>query len=154
MVLSPDDVLIRPDGTYDWSPRRVTSAWRETLGRVASLLPGYRFDSLTLLCGVPGAGKSSWLLSHQVPSVLYVDATFTTPASRAPLVTMSTSFEKPVDCVFLDTPFEECIRRNALRPPDRVIPHEKMLRFRHDLISDPPTPREGFRQVIVVPMSP
>lgn len=58
MILSPDGFLIRPDGTYDWSPSRVSSAWGETLDRVASLLPGYRFDSVTLLCGVPAAGKS------------------------------------------------------------------------------------------------
>lgn len=64
---------------------------------------------------------------------------------------MATSFGKPVDCVFLDTPFEECLRRNVLRPPDRMIPHEKMLRFRQDLTSSPPTLREGFRQVIIVP---
>lgn len=150
MILSPDDFLIRPDGTYDWSPSRVSSAWRDTLDRVQSLLPGWRFDTLVLLCGVPGSGKSTWLKEHQVASSLYVDATFTSQISRAPFIPIAASFGKPVDVVWMDTPLEECVRRNALRSEDRRIPMEKMIHFHQALSSDPPSVVEGFRSIQIV----
>ena len=150
MILSPDDFLIHPDGAYDWSPSRVAAAWRDTLDRVKSLLPGWRFDTLVLLSGVPAAGKSTWLKEHQVSSTLYVDATFTSRISRAPFLSLAASFGKPVDVVWVDTPIEECIRRNSLRPLDRQVPAERMAQFHHALYLDPPTVAEGFRAVHVI----
>lgn len=144
MILSPDDFLIRPDGSYDWSPSRVASAWRETIDRVKDLLQGSRYTSLVLLCGFPASGKSTWLKGHQESSSLYVDATFTTRATRAPFLPLASSFGKPIGVVFLDTPFEECLRRNQLRPEDRQVPYEKMIKFRSDLEREPPGEDEGF----------
>ena len=150
MVLSPDDFLIRSDGTYDWTPHRVVSAWRETLDRVKGLLEGSRYSTLVLLCGIPATGKSTWLRNHRDTSFLYVDATFTTRASRAPLVSLAASLGKPIDLVFIDTPFEECSRRTLLRPEDRQVPPEKMVKFKTDLEVEPPLIEEGFRSIIVV----
>ena len=150
MILSPDHFLIDADGIYDWSPAGVASAWAATIRRTQELLSDPRYISLVLLVGVSGSGKSTWLRSHMERNKVYIDATFTTKAGRAPFIEIARGADRVIDVVFLDTPFEECARRNALRSDDRRVPDAKMFRFRDQLRNEPPTLAEGFRQVVVV----
>lgn len=145
MILSPDHFLYHADGTYDWTPSRVSSAWRMTLEGVARLLQDPRITSLTLLMGLPGAGKSTWLRHHEVSGVLYVDATFMTRESRLPFLREALAAGKPCDVVFLNTDLEVCQERNASRSSDRAVPREKMIQFA--LALESPTMDEGFRSI-------
>jgi predicted kinase len=147
VIISPDHFLIEPDGTYVWTRGRSQAAWVATIDRVRSLLAEPGFRGLVLLAGLPGAGKSTWLEAHQDPHLVYVDATFTRRAHRAPFLQIAANAEKPADAVLLDTPFEECLRRNNLRPTDRKVPPEKMVQFLNEISVDPPTLGEGFKTV-------
>lgn len=121
-----------------------------TAERVRVLLADPRFKELVLLVGIPGAGKSSWLREHADPSAIYVDATFCSRKTRLPFIEIASSLGKPIKAVLLHTPFEECLRRNALRTPDRQVPEIKMQSFHQDLLSEPPSMQEGFKEVIHV----
>lgn len=147
MILSPDHFLIDADGNYSWSPSQVKAAWAATERRVKEFLEDPRYKKLVLLVGIPGAGKSTWLRQHADPFTIYVDATFTLLMARKPFVELAQQANKQVEAVLLDTSFEECCRRNDLRSADRKVPLEKMIRFRDQLLDEPPTLEEGFTKV-------
>ena len=150
MILSPDDFLIRSDGSYDWTPSRVSSAWTMTMERVHEALLDPRYKQLVLLIGVPASGKTSWLRAHARIDSVYVDATFTLPSSRRSFLQLAASLNKPCQAVLLTTPFEECLRRNSLRSSDREVPLERMILFSKQLHSAPPTLSEGFVEILIV----
>jgi len=147
MVLSPDHFLYDADGVYQWSRSAQVGAWQATERRVREMLMDPRYTRLVLLVGVPGAGKSTWLRTGEARDAIYVDATFAIKTHRAPFILLAQQAGKPAEAVFLDTPFEECARRNALRSPDRMVPEITMERFRAQLHGEPPTLEEGFAKV-------
>lgn len=149
MILSPDDVLAS-DGPYLWTQERVSFAWATVLGRASSLLASPEVRKLVLLVGLPGAGKTTWLRSHEEPDVLYVDATFTKRSERARLLELSASACKPCGVVLFTTPYDLCASRNALRPPGRSVPIEKMEKLHSQLSGTPPDLSEGFSDILLV----
>ena len=40
MILSPDALLLHPDGRYEWSPDRAYRAWMASMRTLAEVLPG------------------------------------------------------------------------------------------------------------------
>ena len=146
MVLSPDDYLIGPDGTYAWSEARVKAAWKRTLAEVEAALPTHA--TLILLVGYPASGKSTWMRHRHVEGAVCVDATFVSRKRRAPFLALGVEYGKPVHAVHFTTPFAECLRRNALRTPDRSVPLRAMTRMRDAF--ETPFPSEGFASVTEV----
>jgi predicted kinase len=151
MILSPDHFLIDAEGNYSWSPLQAKTAWAATERRVKEFLADPRYKKLVLLVGVPGAGKSTWLRQHADPFTIYVDATFTLKMARRPFVELAQQVNKQVEVFLFETPFEQCCRRNDQRSADRKVPLDKMIKFRDQLVSEPPTLEEGFSQVVRVP---
>ena len=89
------------------------------------------------MVGLRGAGRS-----------VVVDNTHPSAAERAPLVAAARSAGVPVRAVWVDTPLEICLGRNAARPEGARVPligvHAAVARF------EPPTPEEGFARIDVV----
>ena len=81
-----------------------------------------------------------------------VDNTNPSAAERAPLVAAARAAGVPVRAVWVDTPLEVCLARNAVRPEPRRVPlvgiHAALARF------EPPSVAEGFARVDVVRSSP
>ena len=81
-----------------------------------------------------------------------VDNTNPSAAERAPLLAAAREAGVPVRAVWVDTPIEVCLARNAARPQERRVPlvgiHAVVARF------EPPSAAEGFARVDVVRPSP
>jgi predicted kinase len=77
-----------------------------------------------------------------------VDNTNPSATERAPLVAAGRAAGVPVRAVWVDTPLEICLARNAARPEAGRVPlvgvHAALGRF------EPPIPEEGFARVDVV----
>lgn len=71
---------------------------------------------------------------------IIVDATNLTAGQRAVWVRMAKEYGMDIDCVWLNVPFEECLRRNNER--QRVVPVEVMEQMKATF--QPPTFEEGF----------
>lgn len=56
-----------------------------------------------------------------------LDGTFTTRKARAPFIELARSLGYRVECHVLNTPYEECVRRNAAR--SRVVPESVLFRM-------------------------
>lgn len=150
MILSPDHFLMHADGSYDWTPSRVASAWAITIEKARTAIHSPRNHKLVLLVGLPGAGKTTWLQSHQEPSTVYVDATFTKRSERAVFISIAADANRPIQAIVFSTPFEECLRRNSLRSVDRSVPMEKMTKLWAQLQDTPPGLDEGFDEIRIV----
>lgn len=151
MIISPDHQLYLPDGTYHWTPDRVKQAWADSKQEYARCLASGTFTRVVLLMGIPAAGKSTWLTANHEDDVLYFDATFDLPFKREPYIRLARAVGLPVEIVWLDTPLEVCIERNAARPADRRVPEDTMRAMHAKILSSPPTEAEGATITILTP---
>lgn len=146
MIVSPDALLLHPDGRYEWSPDRAYRAWMASMRALAEVLP--RSTHLVVLVGLPGAGKTTWLAARAADvdaSIVYFDATLTRPMDRSPLLQAARLADRPVDAVWLDTPVALCRARNAARSLERRVPDAAFDAMVRRLAA--PTGAEGFRTV-------
>ena len=159
VTISPDAYLYNSSGVYSWSPSRVKDAWAKSYRALAKAVSSKRYEKVVVLGGLPGAGKSTWLVAmttqHRVDttSVIFFDATFTNAWGRAKLIEHVRSRSKaiPIDMVFLVTPPALCIQRNAARHPSRRVPDETLRRMAASLQHDGlPSEAEGFSAVVVL----
>lgn len=137
---------------------------------------------ITILCGFPGCGKSTFLDKNHPDSIIIspddfrlaltgkeyfgpaedsvwshvkiaarvlagirkkpiiIDATHLTKGSRGQWVRLAQDIGVPINCLWLDTPFEVCLERNLRR--QRVVPEDVMNRMRDTF--EPPDASEGF----------
>lgn len=141
MIISPDSFQQNTDGSRYLTPEAGV-LWKLTQDRVREELK--KHDVLVLMVGLPGSGKSTWLVDHAKPGRLYVDATFCVPEYRAPFIQIAHEAGKPVVALWVDTPFEVCLARNAEHPPDRQVPEELYDGWWASLLETPPSETEGF----------
>jgi predicted kinase len=78
-----------------------------------------------------------------------VDNTNPAVADRAALVQAARAAGVPVRCVWLDTPLEVCLERNAARTGRAQVPLVGVLGTRRRF--EPPSPEEGFDRIDRVP---
>lgn len=142
MIISSDHHHRAANGSYEFSPETAKAVWRVTERRVRELLPDY--ESLVLVIGLPGSGKSTWLVDHAKDDRLYVDATFAKAEWRKPFIQAAREANKPVIAVWVDTPLEDCLAQNAERDPDRRVSEERYDGWWADLMETPPSITEGF----------
>lgn len=76
----------------------------------------------------------------------WIDATALTRRERRSWIRLAQARSCPVEAVFLDTPLEVCMARNAAR--GRVVPAAAMQRMARLL--SPPTLDEGFERITVI----
>ena len=77
-----------------------------------------------------------------------VDNTNPTPEDRAALVAAARAAGVPVRAVWVDTPLDTCLERNAGREGRARVPLVGVLATRGRFV--PPTPAEGFDRVDIV----
>lgn len=103
-----------------------------------------------VMVGPQGAGKSSWIrgnLREQHDAIVF-DAILVKRSERKPIIDAAKAQGVQVIAVWLKTPLEICIARNAIRPNDEIV-DERAIRNVHAAI-EPPGLDEGFAKIIEV----
>ena len=118
-VLISPDLFLEDKYGYEWTPKRASEAWANAYQRFATCL-------------------------QQEQSVVW-DATFITSQDRAAPLNIAKAFGYHVVAVFLDTPLQVCLSRNAKRKR-LPVPRDKIEMMRRRL--RPPTTEEGFDEVV------
>jgi predicted kinase len=130
-VISPDDVLTEwGGGTYDWSPRKASAAWRNADGQL----------EYEILAHAEGEDYKA--------DVYVFDAVFQKPKRRKKYIKMAKEAGWTVEAVYVKTPINVCLKRNAERPPNRMVPEEQLLKMAKQMTA--PSMAEGFDKVRVV----
>lgn len=143
MIVSPDSFLYEK-GEYRWSPSRVKTAWVDAGSLFRQALSwSIKPDSVVLMVGAPASGKSTWLAENADERVLYFDATFDLPWKRKKWLDIAAAANVPAVIVWLDTPLEVCIERNARRPDERRVPDEVVRAMHSKIMSSPPSGSEN-----------
>ncbi len=121
---------------------------------------------MILICGLPNAGKTTYSAIFEnvihlddIPHKTFgeqlykcnrlaaanehsvVEGVYNTKRRRRELLRACKSHQKKV-CVWIDTPYEECVRRENRGRPHIVAIHYKMF--------EPPTLDEGWDEIIIV----
>jgi predicted kinase len=149
-LVSPDLYLLNKDGLYEWSPSRSTQAWDRAYVEFRAALS--QAQSASLLIGIPGAGKTTFLEGNLLgKSTVVFDATLTSRMSRRPLVEMAKAAGVRIEAIVFEVPLIVAFDRNAARGPERRVPAETFFRMARQLEEEPPTLREGFWRITAAP---
>jgi len=147
-TINPDDFLETPEGRY-WTPERNEEAWRlsyAALERVLELAPAS--VRVVVVCGIQGAGKSTWIAAQPAsPSTIYFDAALPGARHRAKVISIAKRLGSAVEAVWIDTPLDVAIERNAARTPDKMVPTPAIIAVAEQF--EEPTVAEGFDHVAV-----
>ena len=154
--INPDDFLLTPTGRL-WTPERNEVAWQQafdsltrSLSRVvADAQPDHRRD-LYLVCGLQGAGKSTWIRNNaaRLAPCVFFDAALPRAVHRRPVISIAGSAGVSVRAVWINTSLEEALRRNSLRRDDERVPETAIRSVAAQF--EPPSVSEGFIDVLTV----
>jgi hypothetical protein len=145
LIVRADDFRADNHGVYSHAGDMGLIAWSMAKRSLNELLP--LVDEVRALAGAPGAGKTTWIDEHGIEGVLYLDSMLSRRKTRRDVCAMAAAAHRPIDCVFIDTPFEVCIARNRERSPDRRVPESYIMRAHRRLTVCPPADDEGWRGV-------
>lgn len=145
MILSPDNLLITPEGVYLHTPDRLLWAWREVM-RLAQEARS-QHNEITLLCGVAGAGKSTWLAQNARPDALYLDVTNGRRKDRIETVQNLREMGYVVHIIYVKTSLKTCLDRQANRAESRRVPEKRIQSMYHSLRAYPPVMEEGYQTI-------
>jgi len=147
-IIDPDAFLETVSGRV-WTPERNAAAWRRALETLRLWLEAESVARLVIVCGLQGAGKSSWIARQASESgTVYVDAALPGARHRAPIIALARSHKVPVEAVWIRTPLPVALDRNRQRAEDRRVPEASIRSV--DRLFEPPAAGEGFARVLVV----
>jgi ABC-type thiamine transport system ATPase subunit len=145
-ILNPDDFLGQP---RVWTPERNAQAW-ETIYHI--LVSNFSQQGpaarLYIVCGVQGAGKSTWIRNHAAffaPSSCIIDAALPGVRHRERALMLAREHAVPAHAVWIDIALDVALQRNLSRAADQQVP-EAALRNVH-AIFEAPTVDEGFDHI-------
>jgi hypothetical protein len=151
MHINPDHFLQTEAGRVI-TPERNAKAWAQSYLALDDALRAMpRPTKVYLMVGPQGSGKSTWVASqlHAKEHAVFFDAILVKRSERAEILARVKSFGIPAVAVWLRTPLEACLARNAARPTDQVVPAQNIRNVFAAV--EPPTLVEGFERVIEVP---
>lgn len=147
-VIDPD-AFPKTEAGRVWTPERNAEAWRQVFAALRGWLEAGTVARVVVVCGLQGAGKSSWI-ARQSPEAgtVYVDAALPGARHRAPIIALARSCGIPVVAIWIRTPLARALERNRQRPADRRVPEESIRSV--DRLFEPPSTDEGFVMVRIV----
>jgi predicted kinase len=149
--INPDHFLDRHEGRVV-SPELGTAAREQAYAELARQLAAVGTQGrLYLVCGLQGAGKSTWVRRH-APTLgehaVFFDAALPSLRHRSRALALAAATRTPVVAVWVNVPFDVALRRNAARPPHERVPEPIIQHVLEQLV--PPSLDEGFVDVIEV----
>ncbi|WP_035059946.1 AAA family ATPase [Andreprevotia chitinilytica] len=149
--INPDDYLLTPTGRI-WSAERGKAAWESAYAALEAELQSIGSPAtLYVVCGIQGAGKSTWIREEgsllPAPAVFF-DAALPAKIHRERAISIARRFGIPVTIIWLNTPLDTALARNQSRPADEQVP-EETIRLVHAKL-EPPALDEGVARVIEV----
>lgn len=147
-VINPD-VFLETDTGRIWTPERNVQAWQCAFAALQRLLSTTPDATVIVVCGLQGAGKSTWIAT-QLPQrkKVYFDAALPGARHRQPIIDIARSADAVLEAVWIRVSLDTALAQNALRAPDKQVP-EKSIRSVHNLF-EPPTIKEGFESVRII----
>jgi predicted kinase len=145
-VLNPDQFLGTP---RVWTPERNLAAWETVYAHVNDACRAHgRAATLYIVCGMQGAGKSTWIADHpaffSTPAIV-IDAALPAARHRARALGIAHAHGVRSEAVWVDTPVELALARNAGRPTDEQVPAAAILNVQ--ALFEAPSAAEGFAAV-------
>lgn len=148
VVIDPDTFL-EAEGARVWTPERNADAWRRAFDTLRQVLGTGTVRRLVVVCGLQGAGKSTWIVQQEpVAGTAHFDAALPGARHRAPIIDIARLFDVPVEAVWIRTPLAVALERNRQRPADRRVTEASIVSV--DRLFEPPTLGEGFTAVRLV----
>ena len=150
VVISLQNLMsqISPSDSFNTVSRAL--AWDECYRRLGEEISELESGELLVTVGLPLSGKTYFCNRSQLHTKYDVifDVGLNTKESRSCVLNMAKGLGWEVDCLFVDTPFKVCRKRNSTRKPSKRIPFsafQSMCRILHK-----PKKHEGFRKLSVV----
>lgn len=122
-VISPDEQLYNAEGIYEFENKALRDgAWRSSREALKKLLSRNLSMRIYLLTGMPGSGKTTWVLSNNYypdRHPIVIDATNLTLHSRMQWLSlilpekMKLTSDIKVCAVVFDTPYGVLVQRNS-----------------------------------------
>ena len=137
------DAISKADVLAAWE-RAYTDLERELAGKAS-------VATLYVVFGIQGSGKSTWIRENAARvghAAIFFDGPLPSSAKRARALELAARHGVKTVAVWLNTPLEIAMRRNAGRKGLAVIKTEAILHVHNAL--EAPTLEEGFAEVIVV----
>lgn len=134
------------------SKEDVQSAWERAYAALEQALATYAQDAtLYVVFGVQGAGKSTWVRENGErfgPGSIFFDGPLPSAAKRARALNLAKQYGVNAVAVWINTPLDVAMARNATRNGLAVIKTEAIQHVHGEL--EAPSLAEGFAQVLVV----
>jgi hypothetical protein len=152
--INPDHFLPATGGPVD-DRQRAKDAWEQAYAELARQLDavGPR-GTLYLVCGLQGAGKSTWVArnAHAFGEpVVFFDAALPSRKHRSRALGLAARSGTPSVAVWLNAPIQLALERNARRPDRERVPEHVIHHVLEQL--EPPSVSEGFVRVMEVDAS-
>ncbi|WP_454884009.1 AAA family ATPase [Sphingomonas oryzagri] len=147
-TINPDAFLETEDGRV-WTPERNAEAWQRAYSALESVLKDGEVSRVVVVCGLQGAGKSTWIdVRPNDEGVIYFDAALPAAKHRKPLIDIARRYGATIEAVWIRVPLNLALERNKRREPDKIVPEESILSVAARF--EEPSTDEGFLRVIVV----
>ncbi|WP_208508423.1 AAA family ATPase [Variovorax paradoxus] len=149
--LNPDHCLQTSTGRV-FTKERQLAAWDRVYEDLEAALRrrSSAAAQLCLVIGVQGAGKTTWIRQNMaaLPDTVFLDAALPAARHRTRALDIARRCGVEAIAVWINTPLEIALARNASRPADECVP-EEALRSVFSLL-EAPTTSEGFVRVVEI----
>ena len=149
MIVSPEALLPQEQGRFQQRDL-VSEAWADSMRAFREALASPEILDAGILVGHPGSGKSTWARAHDSPQIVLFDAVWANRGRRAATANRIRAESKSAVAVWVRTPLDLALERNAARPAWRRVPEPVLRKAWADLLKSPPTLAEGWHRVLVV----
>jgi len=150
MHINLDDFLDTGSGRI-WTVERNAEAWKRSFAAFAiALEQATQKTTVYVLVGAQASGKTTWARAKAAedPNAILFDAIFVKKSERLPILKSARGAGVPVIAVWLKTPLDVCVARNAVRSVNELCDEEGLGNVFAAL--EPPSLEEGFVGIVEV----